>query len=88
MVDILQGYGQRLLSDGFSTPFLNSPMCYMSEDLEMAKKKVADLGSAISSGQMPAKAGHIVFCFTGGMGNVSAGAQSVFACMPNHKFIR
>jgi hypothetical protein len=30
MIDILQGVGQNLLAQGYSTPFLNSPSTYMS----------------------------------------------------------
>ena len=34
MIDGLQGLGQRLLAEGYSTPFLNVPMSFMHEDLD------------------------------------------------------
>jgi len=84
MCDVLQAYGQRLLSSGYSTPFLNIPMTYMSRDLPTMKSQVALAGDAIKQGAT--KGNHHVFCFTGGMGNVSTGAQQIFEELP-HRYV-
>ena len=48
MVDVLQGLGQRLLADGFSTPFLYSNRCFMNTSLDEAKTSVVNVGKMIS----------------------------------------
>mmetsp|Transcript_68140 Transcript_68140/g.106517 ORF Transcript_68140/g.106517 Transcript_68140/m.106517 type:complete len:914 (-) Transcript_68140:26-2767(-) len=82
MVDVLQGLGQRLLADGFSTPFLNLPMCYMHPSLEVVKQAVYAMGGNISKHGLPTGTPPLVFTFTGS-GNVAKGALEIFKLLPH-----
>lgn len=49
MADILQGLGQRLLADGYSTPFLKAPFCYMQPSLAAVEAQIRAIGDQIRS---------------------------------------
>lgn len=86
MIDIFQGLGQRLLANGYSTPFLYSRPAYMYHDLEEAKRGVKQMGSDIAQHGLPAALNEsMVFAFTG-TGNVSQGALEIFRLLP-HKML-
>lgn len=82
MIDIFQAVGQKLLQNGYSTPFLNSPMCYMYHDLEEAKKGVKEMGRHIAEEGLPPGLEPLVFAFTG-KGNVTRGALDIFHLLPH-----
>ena len=81
MADIFQGLGQRLLADGYSTPFLNAPFCYMQPSLSAVEDQVREIGSRIASEGLPKGMRPLVFGFTGG-GNVAKGAKGIFELLP------
>lgn len=74
MVDMFQGLGQRLLADGFSTPFLLSSACYMKSGLAEVEEMVKNIGENIKQNGFNSKLDPIVFAFTGD-GNVGQGAK-------------
>ncbi|CAE7457430.1 AASS, partial [Symbiodinium microadriaticum] len=78
MIDGMQGLGQKLLADGFSTPFLNVPTSHMYQNLDHARYTIRNVGA---QGLSP-----VVVGFTGD-GNVSQGAQSIFSLLP-HEMIQ
>jgi hypothetical protein len=75
-VDMFQGLGQRLLADGFSTPFLLSSACYMKPGLKEVEDMVRDMGERIKTVGLNEKLDPIVFSFTGD-GNVGKGAKKM-----------
>lgn len=83
MIDCLQGLGQRLLAEGYSTPFLNVPLAYMFQNLDQARVTLRAVGSQIEGTTgIPEGLSPIVFAFTGN-GNVSQGAQEMFSLLPH-----
>jgi len=86
MIDGLQGLGQRLLAEGYSTPFLNVPTSHMYQNLDHARYTIRNVGAQIENGGIPDGLTPLVFGFTGA-GNVSQGAQSIFTLLP-HEFIK
>jgi alpha-aminoadipic semialdehyde synthase len=78
--------GQRLLADGFSTPFLHAPLSYMQPSLADAKVQVQQVGKRIKQQGLPQGLGPLVFCFTGS-GNVGQGAKHMFELLP-HKLVK
>ena len=89
VIDGLRGLGERFLSLGYSTPFLNLGSSYMYPDLVSAKAAVKAVGDGISAnglGGIPADFAPLVIGFTGN-GNVSQGAQEIFKLLP-HEFVR
>jgi hypothetical protein len=50
MIDGLQGLGQKLLSEGFSTPLLNIPLTFMLPDLDGAIETLARVRKDIERG--------------------------------------
>lgn len=85
MVDSFQALGQKLLSRGLSTPFLNCPTSLQFPSLDAAYAHVADMGTAIRAGGLPSGLGPLVFAFTG-TGNVAKGAKEAFELLP-HQWI-
>jgi alpha-aminoadipic semialdehyde synthase len=82
MLDMCQGLGQQLLAQGYSTPFLHSPLSYMHHDLEGARAAVRAMGTEIATqGLPPQLGGPLVFAFTGN-GNVTRGAREIFDLLP------
>ncbi|CAM9276121.1 unnamed protein product, partial [Ectocarpus fasciculatus] len=83
MIDAFQGLGQRLLAEGYSTPFLNVPLSYMFQNLDQARVTLRSVGAqlegpaGIRDGVTP-----LVFAFTGN-GNVAKGAREIFDLMPH-----
>ena len=89
VIDGLRGLGERFLSLGYSTPFLNLGSSYMYTDLPSAKAAVAAVGEGISKnglGGIPEDFAPLVIGFTGN-GNVSQGAQEIFRLLP-HEFVK
>jgi len=84
-VDILQALGQQLLSTGFSTPFVNSPQCYMHPSLDATQRQLADVGREIKERGLPQGLGPLTFTFVGS-GNVATGARRMFDLLP-HKMV-
>jgi alpha-aminoadipic semialdehyde synthase len=82
MIDMFRGVGERLLSKGYSTPFLNVGSTYMYRSLEAAKAAVTDMGEDIASQGLPKDIAPMTFVFTG-RGNVSEGAQEIFKLVPH-----
>lgn len=87
MFDGLQGLGQRLLADGFSTPFLNIPMTYMNDSLSSIHNILSRINKQIQTNSVFQKDYFppLVFAFTG-TGNVSIGAREIFEQLP-HEYI-
>jgi len=89
LIDGLRGLGERFLSLGYSTPFLNLGSSYMYVDLPSAKKAVEAVGTSIHAngmGGIPEDFAPLVIGFTGN-GNVSKGAQEIFKLLP-HEFVK
>ena len=85
MIDSFRGLGQRLLQDGFSTPFLNVPSAYMCQSLDHALEIIDNIGHEIATKGLHPDIPPLTFTFTG-TGNVSKGAQRVFRHLP-HEFV-
>eukprot|EP00899_Mesostigma_viride_P017439 jgi/Mesvir1/25697/Mv01893-RA.1 len=82
MIDVLRGLGERLLSLGYSTPFLNLGSTYMYPSLSAAKGAIIAVGAEIERQGLPASISPLIFTFTS-TGNVSKGAQEVFRLLPH-----
>jgi alpha-aminoadipic semialdehyde synthase len=85
MVDCLRGLGERLLSLGYSTPFMGVASSYMYPDLKTAEAALVRCGEEISRVGLPRAFGPMRFVFTGS-GNVSNGARRMFELLP-HKWV-
>mmetsp|Transcript_24519 Transcript_24519/g.37783 ORF Transcript_24519/g.37783 Transcript_24519/m.37783 type:complete len:1096 (+) Transcript_24519:358-3645(+) len=83
MVDSFQALGRRLLSSGYSTPFLNCPPAYMHYDMNEMKSSLLQMGSHIAQNGLPPDLEPLVFCFTGKGGNVCTGALEMFQLLPH-----
>ena len=81
MLDIFQGLGQRLLADGYATPFLSAPLAYMAPTLADNEAAMKNLGNRIATEGLPAGVGLLVFTFTG-RGNVGRGARKIINHLP------
>jgi len=81
MIDILHGIGLRLLALGHHTPFMHIGPAHNYRNAGTAKQAVRDAGYEIALGKMPRSIGPLTFVFTGS-GNVSQGAQDIFAELP------
>jgi alpha-aminoadipic semialdehyde synthase len=83
MIDAFQGLGQRLLAEGYSTPFLQVPLSYMFQNLDQARVTLRSVGAQIEGATgLPAEISPLVFAFTGN-GNVAKGAREIFDLMPH-----
>lgn len=85
MIDGLRGLGERLLSKGYSTPFLSIGSTYMYTSLSSAKQAVLAVGEELKSSGLPPEICPLVFVFTG-TGNVSSGAQEILNLLP-HEYV-
>lgn len=81
MINILHGLGLRLLALGHHTPFMHVGPAHNYRNSMMARQAIRDCGYEISLGMMPSSLGPLTFVFSGS-GNVSQGAQEVFADLP------
>ena len=83
MIDMLRGLGERLLSLGYSTPFMSVSSSYMYPDLPTAKAAVQRCGDEIKrlGTGLPADMPPLRFIFTG-TGNVAGGALEIFNLLP------
>lgn len=81
MINILHGIGLRLLALGHHTPFMHIGPAHNYRNAGSAKQAIRDAGYEIALGKMPRSIGPLTFVFTGS-GNVSQGAQEVFAELP------
>ena len=82
MIDALRGFGERFLSQGFSTPFLNMGSSYMYSSFEEARRAVLNVGEAIRRHGLPQELGPFVVVFTSN-GKASRGAQEIFELLPH-----
>ncbi|MCF8241213.1 MAG: hypothetical protein K9J16_07490 [Melioribacteraceae bacterium] len=81
MIDGLHGFGLRLKALGYDTPLLKIKSAYEYKDVVEAIDEIAKVGEEIASEGLPEKFAPYVFGFAG-YGNVSNGAQEVFAALP------
>ena len=81
MINILHGLGLRLLALGHHTPFMHIGPAHNYRNVGSAKQAIRDAGYEIALGKLPRSIGPLTFVFTGS-GNVSQGAQEVFAELP------
>lgn len=81
MINIIHGLGLRLLALGHHTPFMHVGPAHNYRNSMMARQAIRDCGYEISLGMMPNSIGPLTFVFSGS-GNVSQGAQEVFADLP------
>lgn len=81
MINILHGVGLRLLALGHHTPFMHIGPAHNYRNVSSAKQAIRDAGYEIAMGKLPRSLGPLTFVFTGS-GNVSQGAQEVFAELP------
>lgn len=86
MIDGLQGFGQRLLAEGYSTPFLNIPTAHMFQNIDQARYVIRNVGHQIENQSLPKDLCPLVFAFTGGDGNVCKGAREIFELLP-HEYV-
>lgn len=85
MVDGLQGLGLRLLSEGFSTPFLHIPNTYIHPTQAKVEESLRLAGELITKNGLPQSLAPIVVAITGN-GNVARGAREVFEQLP-HEYV-
>jgi hypothetical protein len=76
MVNTFRALGERLLSRGFSSPFISMGSAYQHQNYDQAMDAVRRLGEKIRADGTPKEFSPMIFVFTGG-GNVSQGAQTV-----------
>lgn len=81
MINILHGIGLRLLALGHHTPFMHIGPAHNYRNAGTAMRAIRDTGYEIALGKMPRSIGPLTFVFTGS-GNVSQGAQEIFAELP------
>jgi alpha-aminoadipic semialdehyde synthase len=81
MINALNGLGDRLLTRGIRTPFVNVPLTQYYQNLKHLKSSIKSIGKAIKSQGIPP----LIFTFVG-TGNVSQGAQEIFKLLP-HEWI-
>jgi len=84
-VDLVHGFGKRLLSLGFGTPFVHMGMAHTYSDIQSAREALKKLGDIIQQNGLPRALGPTTFVFTGS-GNVSKGALSMFEQLP-HRYV-
>ena len=82
MINTLRGLGEKALSLGYSTPFLNIASTYTYGELKYAKAAIHRAGDDIKKNGLPSELKPMTFVFTGN-GNVSKGAQEIFQCLPH-----
>jgi alpha-aminoadipic semialdehyde synthase len=78
MIDALWTLGQRLAVEGHDTPLGKMEPAHRYPDLKAAMSALSAIVSEIASKGWPAEVGPII-CGFAGYGNVSSGAQEVFA---------
>eukprot|EP00735_Rhodelphis_limneticus_P001162 TRINITY_DN1172_c0_g1::TRINITY_DN1172_c0_g1_i1::g.17228::m.17228 TRINITY_DN1172_c0_g1::TRINITY_DN1172_c0_g1_i1::g.17228 ORF type:complete len:1067 (-),score=345.77,sp/Q9SMZ4/AASS_ARATH/39.05/0.0,Saccharop_dh/PF03435.13/5.1e-93,AlaDh_PNT_C/PF01262.16/3.1e-27,AlaDh_PNT_C/PF01262.16/63,AlaDh_PNT_N/PF05222.10/1.7e-27,Saccharop_dh_N/PF04455.7/1.6e-09,Shikimate_DH/PF01488.15/6.8e+03,Shikimate_DH/PF01488.15/4.8e+03,Shikimate_DH/PF01488.15/0.015,Semialdhyde_dh/PF01118.19/0.18,NAD_binding_7/PF13241.1/4.7 len=82
MLDYLAGLGPRMLSLGYSTPFLHLSQTYRYPNLEAAYKAVQTVGHTIRENGLPRDMAPLTFVFTG-TGRVASGALKLFKNLPH-----
>ena len=85
MIDFIHGLGDRMLTMGYSTPFLHLGYTHMYQGLEAAKDAVRGVGEQIKQRGMPDIFLPMIFVFTG-TGSVMKGAKEIFELLP-HEWI-
>jgi len=85
MINIMHGLGLRLLALGHHTPFMHIGPAHNYRNSYVAQAAIRDAGYEIALGTMPKSLGPLTFVFTGS-GNVSLGAQEIFANLP-HEYV-
>ena len=82
MINGLRGLGERLLAQGYSTPFLNMASSYMYSSFEEARRGVLQVGESLRKHGLPPDLAPLVVVFTSN-GKASRGAQEVFELLPH-----
>ena len=85
MIDCFRGVGERLLSLGYSSPFMGISSAYMYPDLPTATAALKKAGEEIAELGLPPQIAPMRFVFTG-TGNVAQGAREMFELFP-HKYV-
>lgn len=80
MIETLRAVGLRLKEDGFDTPLAGIKQPWEYASLGDAKKAIAAAGERIAAGEWPEEHRPFVVGFAG-YGNVSRGAQEIFALL-------
>lgn len=81
MIDTLWALGKRLEWEGIANPFSGIDLAHAYRDLQSAKAAIRQAGERIRREGLPASLTPLVVGFSG-YGNVSQGAQEVFAELP------
>ncbi|MFH2007139.1 MAG: bifunctional lysine ketoglutarate reductase /saccharopine dehydrogenase family protein [bacterium] len=81
MIDSLHLLGRRLALEGLDTPFTAVEMAYAYPSLRHTREALRDVGARIVAGGLPPSLTPLVVGFAG-YGNVSQGAQDIFAELP------
>ena len=84
MIDTFYGLGQRLLSRGIESPFLDVKPAFKYQNVLEAKKELSEIAEKIKDFSFPNEFGSLVVGFLG-YGNVSRGAQEIFDIFPHHE---
>lgn len=82
MIDSFWALGQRLLAEGYETPFLMAKQAYRYSNLNAAKQAFLEIAARLKKTGLPKKLAPLVFGFAG-YGHVSNGAQEIFNLFPH-----
>jgi len=82
IIDTLWALGKRLEWEGIATPFAQIELAHAYRDLDSARAAIREAGERIRREGLPAALAPLVVGFAG-YGNVSQGAQEVFAELPS-----
>jgi len=82
IIDTLWALGKRLEWEGIATPFAQIELAHAYRDLDSARAAIREAGERIRREGLPAGLAPLVVGFAG-YGNVSQGAQEVFAELPS-----
>ncbi len=84
MIDTLWAFGQKLLYEGFDTPFKKIKKAIDYRDLDEAKKEISAVGEEIRIYGFDERLLPLTCGFTG-YGNVSGGAREIFDLIPHEE---
>ena len=83
-IDSFWAYGQRLVREQISSPFMNINQTFRYQDQAAAESAFADLGKQINKNGLPGSIRPLVIGITG-YGNVSRGVQHMLSFLPLEK---
>ena len=84
MIDTLWAFGQRLRHEDVTSPFADVKRAYDYDDLDDAKRQIAEIGERLRRDGVPEAIRPLV-CGFAGYGNVSLGAQEIYDLLPTHE---